>query len=82
MQNQTNFVDAIRKDLSERDPRTYAIIGALGVKRDSKDSTVYSSSNIIDLSFRKSAGTRTLNIHRTAPFTGPSNYIRTGLDPP
>ena len=28
MQNQTNFVDAIRKDLSERDPRTYAIIGA------------------------------------------------------
>ena len=28
MQNQTNFVDAMRKDLSERDPRTYAIIGA------------------------------------------------------
>ena len=28
MENQTNFVDAIRKDLSERDPRTYAIIGA------------------------------------------------------
>ena len=28
MENPTNFVDAIRKDLSERDPRTYAIIGA------------------------------------------------------
>jgi hypothetical protein len=28
MQSQTKFVDAIRKDLSERDPRTYAIIGA------------------------------------------------------
>ena len=28
MQNQANFVDAMRKDLSERDPRTYAIIGA------------------------------------------------------
>src|SRR5882762_1985209 len=28
MQNQTNFVDAIRKDLSERYPITYAIIGA------------------------------------------------------
>ena len=28
MRSQTNFLDAIRKDLSERDPRTYAIIGA------------------------------------------------------
>ena len=28
MENPTNFVDAIRTDLSERDPRTYAIIGA------------------------------------------------------
>jgi GxxExxY protein len=28
MESQTNFVDAIRKDLSERDPRTYAVIGA------------------------------------------------------
>ena len=28
MENRTNFGDAIVKDLSERDPRTYAIIGA------------------------------------------------------
>jgi GxxExxY protein len=28
MEHPTNFVNAIRKDLSERDPRTYAIIGA------------------------------------------------------
>jgi hypothetical protein len=28
MENQTNFLDAIRKGLPERDPRTYAIIGA------------------------------------------------------
>jgi GxxExxY protein len=28
MENQTNFVDAVSKDLSERDTRTYAIIGA------------------------------------------------------
>jgi len=28
MENQANLVDAIRKDLPERDPRTYAVIGA------------------------------------------------------
>jgi len=28
MENQTKFLDAIRRDLPERDPRTYAIIGA------------------------------------------------------
>jgi GxxExxY protein len=28
MENRTNSIDAITKDLSERDPRTYAIIGA------------------------------------------------------
>lgn len=28
MGNETNSIDAITKDLSERDPRTYAIIGA------------------------------------------------------
>ena len=28
MDNRTNSVDAVIKDLSERDPRTYAIIGA------------------------------------------------------
>ena len=28
MENRTNSTDALTKDLSERDPRTYAIIGA------------------------------------------------------
>jgi GxxExxY protein len=28
VENPTNFLDAIRKDLPERDPRTYAVIGA------------------------------------------------------
>ena len=28
MRNRTNFDDAVMKDVSERDPRTYAIIGA------------------------------------------------------
>jgi hypothetical protein len=28
MENRTTSIDAITKDLAERDPRTYAIIGA------------------------------------------------------
>src|SRR6476646_3377571 len=28
MENQANLIDTIRKDRSERDPRTYSIIGA------------------------------------------------------
>jgi len=35
MRNRTNFADAVMKDVSERDPRTYTIVGAaIGVHKN------------------------------------------------